>query len=274
MGYRKKVVLVNLGIAFPEKPEKERRQIAKQFYRNFTDTFIETLKLLSLSNSQISHRGIIDITEVQPLIESGKNIQFMGGHQMNWEFVNMAVAEKINISWVGIYLRINNKIMDKIIYKMRSKRGTVLVAAHEFVTLRNAVFNQQYAIGLAADQNPGNLTNVYWLNYFNKPAPFFFGPDKSARNSNIAVVFVDMVKVKRGYYKFVPEVFSKDGSLLNEKEFTLKYRDFMERIIRKQPANYLWSHKRWKWGYREGYKWIDGTPEPAFEDVRSQYYSP
>lgn len=94
MGYRKKVVLVNLGIAFPEKPEKERRQIAKQFYRNFTDTFIETLKLLSLSNNQISHRGIIDITDVQPLIESGKNIQFMGGHQMNWEFVNMAVAEK------------------------------------------------------------------------------------------------------------------------------------------------------------------------------------
>ena len=273
LGYRKKVVMANLGIAFPEKTEQERLKIARQFYRNFTDTFMETLKLLSLSERQISKRGLMDVSEVLPLIQSGKNIQIMGGHQMNWEFVNLAVAEKINISWVGIYLRINNKIIDKIIYRMRSRRGTVLVAAHEFVTLRNAVFNRQYAIGLAADQNPGNLTNVYWLNYFGRPAPFFSGPDKSARANNIAVVFVNMVKVKRGYYKFVPEIFSREGSQLKEKEFTLCYRNFMERIIRQQPANYLWSHKRWKWGYREGYHWIDHSPEPAFEEVRSRHYN-
>lgn len=79
LGYRKKVVMANLGIAFPEKTEQERLKIARQFYRNFTDTFMETLKLLSLSERQISKRGLMDVSEVLPLIQSGKNIQIMGG---------------------------------------------------------------------------------------------------------------------------------------------------------------------------------------------------
>jgi len=47
--YRKNVVMKNLLIAFPEKTEKERRQIAKKFYHNLIDMFIETLKMLSVS---------------------------------------------------------------------------------------------------------------------------------------------------------------------------------------------------------------------------------
>ena len=47
VGYRKKVVFYNLSIAFPEKTETERKRIANRFYRNFTDSFMETIKLLS-----------------------------------------------------------------------------------------------------------------------------------------------------------------------------------------------------------------------------------
>ena len=53
IGYRKKVVQYNLSIAFPEKPEAERLVIAKKFYKNFTDSFIETVKLFSASEAFI-----------------------------------------------------------------------------------------------------------------------------------------------------------------------------------------------------------------------------
>ena len=46
VGYRKKVVIANLQIAFPEKSQKERASIVKQFYRQFTDNFIEVIKSL------------------------------------------------------------------------------------------------------------------------------------------------------------------------------------------------------------------------------------
>ena len=50
IGYRKKVVMNNLLIAFPEKTEKERTRIAKDFYHNLIDSFIESIKLLSISD--------------------------------------------------------------------------------------------------------------------------------------------------------------------------------------------------------------------------------
>ena len=50
IGYRKPVVMGNLAIVFPEKSEGERIKIAKQFYHNFIDTFIEAVKMLSASD--------------------------------------------------------------------------------------------------------------------------------------------------------------------------------------------------------------------------------
>ena len=88
------------------------------------------------------------------------------------------------------------------------------------------------------------------------------GPDKGARKNNTAVVFVKFIKLKRGFYRFEPRLIIENGAELNEGELTLKYRDFLEETIRQQPANYLWSHRRWKWNYSDEYtsRWIDTTP--------------
>src|SRR5579872_1897766 len=58
--YRRGVVLSNLRIAFPGKTEAERLRIAKRFYRNFTDNFIETIKVLSASEAFLQKRFVID----------------------------------------------------------------------------------------------------------------------------------------------------------------------------------------------------------------------
>ena len=57
--YRRDVVFNNLNIAFPEKSKAEKTKIAKQFYRNITDTFIETIKLISLSKKNISKKNLV-----------------------------------------------------------------------------------------------------------------------------------------------------------------------------------------------------------------------
>ena len=56
IGYRKNVVLSNLAIAFPEKSLNERKVIAKKFFKNFTDNFIEVIKLFSISPAQLQKR--------------------------------------------------------------------------------------------------------------------------------------------------------------------------------------------------------------------------
>ncbi len=62
--YRRSVVLSNLRIVFPEKTEVERLRIARKFYRNFTDNFMETIKLLSASPVYLQKHFVIDNPEV------------------------------------------------------------------------------------------------------------------------------------------------------------------------------------------------------------------
>ena len=75
-GYRKEVVFYNLRIAFPEKSEIEIKAIAKQFYKNLIDTFIETVKLLSISEKDFNKRAVVDLEECNALGRKGLNIQF------------------------------------------------------------------------------------------------------------------------------------------------------------------------------------------------------
>ncbi|RYY47984.1 MAG: lipid A biosynthesis acyltransferase [Chitinophagaceae bacterium] len=261
-GYRKKVVMENLSIAFPNKTIEERTSIAKQFYKNLIDTFLESIKLLSMSDTTFAKRASMDLSEVNQLIAKGKNLQFHSGHQMNWEYAHWAVATQINTSWVGVYKKIGNPAVDRLFMKLRSKGRTVLVAVHEFKGRAHTVFNQQYALGLIADQNAGKPASGYWLNFFGRPVPFVTGPDKGALKNNPAIIFVKFVKLKRGYYRFEPYVIAEEGANFKEGELTRIYRDFLEKSIVEDPANYLWTHRRWRRQYRQEYekRWIDNKP--------------
>ena len=244
---------------------EERKKIASRFYKNLVDTFIETIKLLSISEKSFNKRAFVDIDKCNALAKKGLNIQFQSGHQMNWEYINWAFAKKMQIPFVGVYMKISNKSLDKIFYNLREKFGTVLVAANEFKERKHQVFCSAYSLALAADQNPGSPDHAYWLYLFSKPTPFVTGPDKGARKNESAVVFVKFVKVKRGYYRFEPTILTENAASLKEGELTLLYRDFLEKTIREHPDNYLWSHRRWKCCYKEEYaaQWIDRTKAPG-----------
>jgi Kdo2-lipid IVA lauroyltransferase/acyltransferase len=259
VGYRKKIVMGNLAIAFPDKSITERKKIARKFYSNFIDTLIESIKMLSLSESNFDKRCTVDIASSNVLATKGNNIHFHSGHQMNWEYANWVFAKKLSVPWVGIYMPISNKAVNKVFYDLRSKYKTVLVSTKEFKSRMHEVFRSQYSLALAADQNPGVLGNAYWLNFFSRPAPFVTGPDKGAIKNNAAVVFVRFVKTKRGHYHFETKIIVENAGGMKEGELTILYRDFLEETIRRNPDNYLWSHRRWKHEFTDQHQsqWID-----------------
>ena len=118
---------------------------------------------------------------------------------------------------------------------------------------------QQHALALVADQNPGTPIAAFWLNFFSKPAPFIYTPEKNAQRNNLPVGFASFKKLKRGYYKFETTIITLQPAELKRGELTKKYRDFLQQQIREQPDNYLWSHRRWKNEYKPEYAnlWID-----------------
>lgn len=265
--YRREVVLNNLKIAFPEKTEVEIKAIAKQFYTYFTDTFIESLKFISISKKQVLKRSTGSFEVINEMIDKGYNINLMAGHQFNWEYANLLCAINLKIPYVGIYMPIENKIFNKIFYDIRGRYGTVLISASDFKNERHDVFKKQYLLGLAADQNPGSPLSGYWLNFFGRPTPFVTGPEKGAVLNNAAVVYIGFKKVKRGYYKFETTLLAEQSANTKTGELTCLYRDILEKTIKEDPANYLWSHRRFKFEWKEEYKnlWVDVPGSSSFQ---------
>lgn len=248
-GYRKEVVMKNLLIAFPEKKEGERVRIAKEFYHNFTDTFIETIKLLSLSDKEFNKRYTSNIEIVNALYDSGINVQLQAGHFFNWEYINLGVARDSRIPFVAVYMPISNKAFDKIMYNLRSRYGTRMVPAVDFKTKFHQYIRGRYALGLAADQNPGSPLAAHWVNFFGRLTPFVRGPEKGAKLNNTAVFFGHFYKVKRGYYHIQLELLTDKPRDFEDGKLTQLFASRVEEAIRLKPSNYLWSHRRWKWEF-------------------------
>ncbi len=248
--YRLDVVHQNLAIAFPNKSKHEREKIAKDFYQQFTDSFIESIKLISISDKTFQKRFSSNIEVLNDLYQSGQSIQFMAGHFFNWEFANWGVAKYGKCPFLAVYMPLSNKGFNKLIYDVRAKYGTVLIPATSF---RNQfpkyVSKGQYGLALAADQNPGNPLQAYWVDFFGKPTPFVKGPEKGAKLNNTAQVFVHFYRTKRGYYHSHYEVMTTSPNYFNDGQLTALYVKTLEEKIKQIPSNYLWSHRRWKYNY-------------------------
>jgi len=259
IGYRLNIVKNNLLIAFPEKTEEERTAIAKQFYKNLIDTFIETIKMFSISKNKFLQHCDGNFEVLNPIIEKGKSIQFHCAHQFNWEYGNWILAIRLKLPVAGVYMPINNNALNRIFIKVRSRFGAILVDATHYSRDIKKVSRHQYALALIADQNPGVPWRAFWLNFFKKPVPFLLGPEKGAIKNNSAVVFTRFVRIRRGHYYFENHIITENPAECKPGEITRRFRDFIEDAIRREPAGFLWSHRRWKHEYKKEYQklWID-----------------
>ena len=253
VGYRKDIVMSNLKIAFPEKTKIERAVIAKNFYRNFTDAMVESIKLISAGEALINKMFIANTDIFNVLAASKKNIQIHAMHNFNWEIVNQGVSRMMPLPFLGVYQPILNTFFEKLFTQIRSRYGTVLIPANDFKNNFIKYGDKQYIIALVADQNASDPRRAWWANFFGKPAPFVKGPEHAARERDNIVVFGNFFKIKRGVYTFKVELATESAASLPEGELTLRYIKYVEDRIRERPDNYLWSHRRWRHEYKEEY---------------------
>jgi len=258
IGYRKKVVMKNLEIAFPEKSNAERVKIAKAFYHNLLDSFIETIKLVTASKRFLEKRVTANWEILDGLYKTGKSCQLHLGHTFNWEWGHHVLGSHTKYQALVVYMPLSNAVLEKLMYNLRVRYGNKFIAASNMSKSMETFKDTQYILGLVADQSPGNLNNAYWTNFFGRPTGFVSGPEKGARAGNLPVLFTSIVKPKRGYYRGFIEVACEDPGALKEGELTLRYARYMEKVIRANPEMWLWSHRRWKHSWNPIYtkNWI------------------
>ncbi len=245
--YRKKVTYKNLTRSFPDKSEKEINNIAKKFYKHLCDFSIESLKTIHLTRKQVDKRYKFEnIGIFADLYKKNKDITLISGHYGNWEWM-VNFPTKISYKFLAIYRPLKVKYIDKMIHDIRCKYGAIMIPANE--TYKEIVEykqkNERIIIWSLIDQRPPRR-NKYWTKFLNQDTPFYTGFEKIAKKLNMAVVFMIVYKVKRGYYKVKFEVLFENTSDLADFVITEKAIKTLEDYIVEKPEYWLWSHNRWK----------------------------
>ena len=244
--YRVSVVRDNLKKSFPEKSKEELRKIERLSYKNLSDITVESLKAFTMSKEEIFARHkVINEDDLRYLYGKCGGIIALPNHYGNWEWGAMSCMQ---LEWKGValYKPLSNKHLNTYVKRNRSRMGTQLVSIYD--TARNFVENKNNKKNyvMASDQSPSNAKKAYWVDFLGRETAFLHGPELYAKKYNYPAVFIDIQRVKRGYYELNLTVLTDEPQKLKDGELTQMLANKLEEVIRKKPQDWLWSHKRWK----------------------------
>lgn len=245
--YRTSVVRANLKNSFPEKSDSEILQIERDFFRHLCDVIIESIRLFSISESEMRRRFKINNPEIfHDLYEKGRSVILVGGHYNNWEVAARGFNLDSPHQAVGIYSPLRDKFFEKKMNDSRTKFGVEIVpksmTPRAFVTNKDRLTMTIFG----ADQSPTGAKKVQWMNFLNQETAVFLGTESFAVKYNYPVVFIRIDKVKRGHYEGKLEVLSENPAVTAPGHITVQHTKYLEKIIEENPQYWLWSHKRWK----------------------------
>ncbi len=248
VGYRKKVILSNLKLAFPEKDTRELERIRADFYRNFADLIVESFKSLNVREQSMRKRFVLKNPELfERLYAQKKGVMLVMGHYTNFEWTAMSFPLCVPHPCFAVYHPLGNKRFSKKIVQIREQFGLTLFPMSDTYPfmMDNPVQAPLYVF--MADQSPHSSKIKYRAPFFGVQTPVHLGVENLAKKCDLAVVFIDIQRVKRGHYEVEAHLLFENARDTAPYEITDTHVAFLEQIIRKKPADWLWSHRRWKY---------------------------
>lgn len=247
LGYRKNVIVGNIKRSFPEKSGIDHIDIAKKFYAHFCDLIVESLKVFSISESQVQRRmKFVNPEVMNRYFDEGKSVIMAGGHFNNWELFAVAIDSAIKHNSIAIYKPLSNQFFDVKMRATRGKYGLRMIAIKDVKKVFDETQHEVSTFIFGTDQSPGNVKKAYWMNFLNQETAVLFGAEKFAKDYNYPVVFCCIHKVRRGFYEVEFRNLVADPAACEFGEITQLHTQMLEKDILNAPPYWLWSHRRWK----------------------------
>jgi KDO2-lipid IV(A) lauroyltransferase len=245
--YRRAVVLGNLRIAFPELDERALARVATDYYAGYADVLVEIIRSAAIPAADLGRRVSITGLEVlEAELARGRPALLVAAHQCNWEWMLLALSLKLGAPLDAAYKPLVDPWAEREMKLVRTRFGARLVPAQQLLgdlLQRRKVVR---AIAMVADQEPVQSEQKHWTTFLNRESAFFLGAEEIVRKMHYAAFFIEMRRTARGRYEmgFRPIVGADER--LAPGEFTERYVKLVEAQIRAAPADWPWSHKRWR----------------------------
>uniref|UniRef100_UPI0040480243 lysophospholipid acyltransferase family protein n=1 Tax=Roseivirga sp. TaxID=1964215 RepID=UPI0040480243 len=250
--YRRDVVRQNMTSAFPNIPLRELKKEERKVYINFVDVFLELMKAYQFKKEDWVKRVPLKGADLMlKYLDKGQPVILLSGHSANWEWPAFSIGQQIGYTMEFLYKPIKNGRFNEIMLKLRTKHGGVAIPKDSALRQIIRKKNEPRIIGILADQLPSVGADKYWINFLNQETAFYTGPQKIAGLVNYPVFYSETTRTARGYYQtefkqvMIPP-YQKGGQAIVQ-----KFADLLAETITRNPSDYLWSHKRWKYNQKQ-----------------------
>jgi Kdo2-lipid IVA lauroyltransferase/acyltransferase len=248
MGYRKKLIIKHLSETFPAKTPAEINGITQRFYQSLADVIVEVIKLPVFSETEIKERMQIEGIELlQKYQQQNQPILAFGAHYANWEWVSSGLTRR-GIAAEAVYKPLSSPFFEALMRHIRTAHGPTVVPMQRVGRELVARRHEFRVVGLIADQSPHEPEHAHWLPFLGRDTAFFPGLEKLAISLKMPVVYAEVIRQRRGYYLARFTLIAEPPyDNLPPQSITARCKDKLETIIKENPADWLWSHDRWKY---------------------------
>ncbi len=222
--------------------------IARKFHLHFTDLILETIKLQAATAEDIIERiPNRDAQIADDLFARKKNVVFVLGHRGNWELANLYASLCFKQEVIVAYKPLSNIHFDGWLYRIRTRFGSTMVPMKKVHSYLAEPRKKPYMVVLVNDQSP-SPEKAYWTRFLNQDTGIFRGAEMISRQHDTALYYFDIVRnpLKRGFYEIQITEISEVPNLEANNSMLEQQIRILEKDIRLQPHNWLWTHRRWK----------------------------
>jgi KDO2-lipid IV(A) lauroyltransferase len=245
--YREHIVRENLTKAFPEFDDTRLRKVMREYYAGFAQMFVELLKGATMRPEEFARRvRILNLEKPREYLSKGQSVLLVAAHQCNWEWMLLGLSLELDYPLDAAYKPLVDSWAEREMKKLRSRFGCRLVPAKDLlpdIIKRRKIVR---AVAMVADQEPTTSEHKHWTRFLNRDTAFYMGPEEIARVTHFPVFFIEIRRTGRGFYEMAFRPMATADEALEPGELTERYARLVEEQIRAAPADWPWSHKRWK----------------------------
>jgi KDO2-lipid IV(A) lauroyltransferase len=247
-GFHRRIALTNLANAFPTRSVSERRAIARAMFAHFGRMLLELIKFPTLSDAQMLACTEIDGEDrVLQAYQHGRGVLYFTGHFGYWEM--QAIVHALRLPPVSVLARpLDNPLLHDMLERIRTRTGNGVIYRQGAIrrVMRELAANR--GVALLIDQHLHSADAVY-IDFFDRPAATTSALAALALRTGAPVIPVFALPLPGGRYRFVyerPVPPPREDSPDAIREFTQRCTDVLEMYVRRDPALWLWMHRRWR----------------------------
>jgi KDO2-lipid IV(A) lauroyltransferase len=247
-GTHRRIAHRNLATAFPKRPDRERRAIARAAFVHFGRLLFQLLKFSTLSTQEMLARVEFEGEDRARLAYAqGKGVLFVTGHFGFWEL--HAMVHALQIQPIGLLARaLDNPYLNAELERMRQRTGNFVIYRRGTIRRVMRALQEGQGVAVLIDQHVMGRDAIY-VDFFERPAATTSAVAALALRTGAPVVPVFAVPLVDGRIRVIyehpvepPRADSADAI----REFTQRCTDVLEMYVRRHPDLWLWMHRRWR----------------------------